>query len=239
MIEQTRWVVAGIFLLGACHGSRPPIADVQSQSKTRGVPVYEEPGHRLVFQNQYTRVMDVVIPPGEANLFHTHANPLVGAVIQDGRSWTQKLGEPRGPVEVPNSVGTLIENWSASLPYTHRVGNADTVRIHYLVAEWLMSPGDGSAALAETASRHLLKEGQAARAFITRLAASESTEVHTHAAPGLTVYVTAGAISDEGDAAAATGGTGAGAWRWRNAGYKHVLRNTGTTPAQIMEIDWR
>ena len=102
-----------------------------------------------------------------------------------------------------------------------------------------MSSGDQSTALAETPSRHLLKEGKAARAYITRLGVGESTEVHTHATPGLTVYVTAGTIADEGDAAAAAGGTGAGAWRWRNAGYKHVLRNTGTTTAQIMEIDWR
>ena len=78
MTEQTRWVVASILLLGACH--------VQSQSATHSVPVYEEPHHRLVFQNQYARVMDVLIPPGEATLFHTHANPLAAAVIQDARS---------------------------------------------------------------------------------------------------------------------------------------------------------
>lgn len=37
----------------------------------------------------------------------------------------------------------------------------------------------------------------------------------------------------------AEGGTGAGSWTWREAPYRHVLRNDGPAPLVIYEIDWR
>jgi hypothetical protein len=203
------------------------------------VPVYEEPRHRLVFQNRYARVLDVVIPPGDTTGFHTHAARIAGVVIQDALNWTQRLGSPPDSVQPGSPPGDVLENWTAALPYTHRVGNADTVAIHYMVAEWLASPGIKAPPLAESATRHLVREGDVARFYRVLLAPGDSTEVHTHASPGLTVQVTAGAIMDEGAGPAATGGSGAGAWWWRNAGYRHVLRNRGSVAVMIMEIDWR
>jgi len=38
------------------------------------VPLSGEPRHHLKFENQYVRVFDVLVPPGDATLFHTHSN---------------------------------------------------------------------------------------------------------------------------------------------------------------------
>ncbi|HEY8711397.1 MAG TPA: hypothetical protein VIM68_00920, partial [Thermoanaerobaculia bacterium] len=135
---------------------------------------------------------------------------IAGVVIQDGRHWSQRLGEPRTAVESGANVGEGLQNWSATLPYTHRVVNADTTAIHYVIAEWLASPHVNAAPLPETSSLKLVKEGAIARFYEVTLEPGASTNMHTHAEPGLTVQVTAGTLVDEGDAPAATGGSGGG-----------------------------
>jgi hypothetical protein len=162
---------------------------------------------------------------------------MTGVVIQDGRNWTQTLGALPSQVKAGATSGTILENWAATLPYAHRVGNTDVVAIHYIFGEWLASSGIDVPTLGGT--REMVKEGAVARVYRIVLAPGQSTEMHTHASPGLSVQVTAGAVSEEGAAPAAFGGSGAGEWRWRDPGHRHLLRNTGAAPAQVVEIDWR
>ena len=233
--SQRIGLIAFLLLTGACQGSsRSPSVPVAAAAPT--VRIDEEPRHRLVYQNHYTRVFDLVIPPGDTTRFHVHAAP-TGVVIQDGRNWTQTLGALPGPVKAGATSGTILENWAVTLPYAHRVGNADVVAIHYIFGEWLASSGIDVPTLGGT--RQMVKEGAVARVYRIVLAPGESTEMHRHASPGLSVQVTAGAVSEEGAAPAAFGGSGAGAWRWRDPGHRHLLRNTGAAPAQVVEIDWR
>jgi hypothetical protein len=203
------------------------------------VPVYEEPLHRPVFQNRLVRLLDVNIPAGATTGYHTHTARIAGAVIQDAKNWSQVAGADPEAVGAVREAGTVMENWAAELPYTHRVSNVDVVPIHYVIGECLASPGIESAPLPETASRHLVREGKVARFYRIELAPGESTGPHTHTAPGLTIQATAGSIDDSGTPPEARGGAGAGAWRWRGAETSHVLRNEGPRRAVVVEIDWR
>jgi quercetin dioxygenase-like cupin family protein len=119
------------------------------------------------------------------------------------------------------------------------VANADTLPLHYVVAERLAPSRLEVPALPDGPARRLIKAGPTARVYEVTLAPGVATDVHTHAAPGLTVLATSGMLEDEGSGPAAKGGTGAGRWSWREAGYRHVLRNVGTTPLIVYEIDWR
>jgi hypothetical protein len=132
----------------------------------------------------------------------------------------------------------MFDNWSQTLPYTHRVANADTLPLHYVVAEWLAPSGPDAPALPDGSSGRLLKEGPTTRVYQITLTPGAATEAHTHATPGLTVLGTAGALSGDGSPQA-RGGTGAGSWSWREARFRHVLRNDGPAPVVIYEIDWR
>jgi quercetin dioxygenase-like cupin family protein len=185
------------------------------------VPVYREPMHRLVLQNRYARVMDVLIPPGETSKDHEHAARIAGVILSDARYWAQKPGEERGPLNVPLAPGSPIENWAAQLPYTHRVGNVDVVPLHYIVAEQIAPTRIDADALPDTATRKLIKEGAVARYYRITLEPGQSTEAHTHALPGITVHVADGA------------------WQWRDPDHHHVLRNDGNTRVVIVEVDLR
>jgi len=194
--------------------------------------------HREVFHSPSVRVLDVRIPPGDTTAYHLHAAPLVGIAVQDARIWSQLVGAPPGPVSPLKATPYVFDNWSQTLPYTHRVANADTLPLHYVVAEWLARSGPDVPALPDGPSRRLFKQGPRIRVYQITLAPGAATDPHTHATPGLTVLGTAGALSDEGSPQA-RGGGGAGSWSWREAPYRHVLRNDGSTPLVAYEIDWR
>ena len=194
--------------------------------------------HRLVFQSPLVRVMDVRVPPGETTGYHVHADRMVGIAVQDARIWSQALGAPPGAVAAPRATPGTFDNWSQTLPYTHRVANVDTVPLHYVVAEWLARPGPETPALPDGPDRRLIREGATARVYEITLDPGTVTEPHMHATPGLVVLGTPGALSEEGRPRA-RGGSGAGSWSWRDTAGPHVLRNDGATRLVVYEVDWR
>jgi quercetin dioxygenase-like cupin family protein len=230
-------LVALIVLTVTACGHAPPQA-APDASADKAVPVYQEPRHRLVFESPLVRVLDVRLPPGDTTEYHVHDARLVGIAVQGARIWSQVPGAPPGPIATPEATPYVFENWSASLPYTHRVTNVDTLPLHYVVAEWRARSGSEVAALPDVPGRRLIKEGPTARVYEITLAPGAATEAHTHAAPGLTVLGTPGVLSEDGSPRA-RGGTGPGTWSWREAPHRHVLRNDGPTRMIVYEIDWR
>jgi len=205
----------------------------------KAVPVYEEPFHHVVFENKMVRVLDVHIPAGKATRFHIHPNPLTGVTIHDEPGWEEIQGRDRGPKARPDKAGEVFDNWTRKRPYTHRVGNIGHAEIHYVATEWLAPSGVVSEPLPDTATRKLIKQGEWVSVYHIKLAPGESTEMHKHAAPGITIQSFDAAAVIKGDKPASSGGTGAGAWQWRNAGHQHQFRNSGTQPVEIVEIDWK
>lgn len=172
----------------------------RTQTLNRAIPVYEEPRHHLVFENDIARVLEVRVPAGDTTFYHIHANRITGVAVQDAQTWEQILGAPRGKLEAASPVPYLFDNWERPLPYTHRVANVDARAFHFVANEWRRSSGIDCATLPETSTRHLVKEGKVAKVYEIRLAPGESTEAHVHACPGLTVVGTHGSLNDEGTA---------------------------------------
>ena len=230
-----RFAPALVAVMACGHAPQPAPSNALAGD---AVPVYEEPNHRLVFQSPLVRVLDVRLHAGDTSAYHVHADPLVGVSVQGARTWSQEPGADPYPVSMPGVNPHIFENWSETLPYTHRVANVDTLDMHYVVAEWRARSGPEAPRLPDDSSRRLLEEGTSTRVYEITLAPGTVTAEHTHATPGLVVLGTDGTLSEEGSAAA-KGGSGAGSWSWREAAGAHVLRNDGVTRLIIYEIDWR
>ena len=203
------------------------------------VPVAEEPRHRPVFRNAIASVLDVRVAAGDTTGYHTHAARNVGETIESARTWAQPWGGSPGSIQPAGGVGELFDNWSQSLPYTHRVGNADPRPFHYVVGEWLGTSGRACKAPTDDGSRRVVKEGSQFQVIEVRLAPHTDTAPHTHACPGLLVLASDGALVENGSTAVARGGSGAGTWVWHDADHQHTLRNTGDAPLLVFEIDWK
>ena len=100
------------------------------------VPVYKEPMHHLVFQNNFVRILDVHVPPGDTTLFHKHETPSVFIRIKNAKTGSEVImEEQQSPVLVGND--TLSFEGFYSSPRVHRVWNSDATAFHVMDVELL------------------------------------------------------------------------------------------------------
>jgi quercetin dioxygenase-like cupin family protein len=108
----------------------------ESSQEGSAVPVQDEPHHHWIFENQYVRVLDVVLPPGESTLMHTHSYDNVAVRLSDSVIQKQDLGKDwDGPSRV--QPGQVTFTACAKHPYTHRVKNAGTTTFRVMDIELL------------------------------------------------------------------------------------------------------
>ena len=81
-----------------------------------------ESHHKWLFENQYVRVYDARIPPGETTEFHTHAYDTVAVNLSDGLTSEQKEGAEWDKPQ-PSKAGTVRFLADANKMRVHRVRN--------------------------------------------------------------------------------------------------------------------
>ena len=99
------------------------------------VPVHEEPRHRLVWESQNVRVLDLLIPPGDTTKFHIHNSPIFYVTLTPGSLRTQRAGErwvtPTGRPSGPGSV--RFDDSYKETPVIHRVSNSGETPIRSIL----------------------------------------------------------------------------------------------------------
>ena len=100
------------------------------------VPVELEPHHHPKFQNQYVRVLEVVIPPGESTYFHKHIHDSVAVILSDGTSQNQVFGE-EWSAPGPMKAGRAGFTEDSKKPRVHRLKNAGNTTLHIIDLEIL------------------------------------------------------------------------------------------------------
>lgn len=98
------------------------------------VPVREEPHHKPVLENDYVRLLDVHIKPGDTTLYHVHAAPSVMVQITTSTIGMQVMGKPVTPPTQFSSGETKFAAYDKS-PVTHRVYNAGKQIFHVMDIE--------------------------------------------------------------------------------------------------------
>jgi hypothetical protein len=98
------------------------------------VPVREEPHHKSVFENDYVRILDVHIRPGDTTQYHIHAAPSVMVFFTKSMIGIQLMGQQAtAPAEVlPGQTGFAAYD---KKPVIHRVYNAGENLFHVMDIE--------------------------------------------------------------------------------------------------------
>ena len=201
------------------------------------VPVENEPRHHLKFENQYVRVFDVVVLPGDTTLFHTHSNDYVFVTLGDADLITEVMGGQPADLLLKNG-----EVRFSKAPITHRVSNPSNVsRFRNITIEILKSPGRAAASKLDSSpglSRVLDNE----RVHVERLVLEpgQSTSLHTHGLSALSVFLTEAKVMVESPGQKAqTIEYKPGDFRWRDAPVTHSIKNIGSTRFEAVGIDWK
>ena len=92
--------------------------------------------HHWLFENQYVRVYDVRIPPGETTDFHTHAFDSVFVTVSGGRVASQLQGQAWTSAEKVTPGGVEFSA-DAGKPRIHRVRNEGAAEFHVIVVQFL------------------------------------------------------------------------------------------------------
>ena len=95
------------------------------------IAVSKEPMHKKVFENDYLRVLDVQIAPGDTTQFHKHETPSVFISLHPVRTGSQVIVEEGSATVLSLDRRISFEGFYKS-PRIHRVWNADTSVFHVM-----------------------------------------------------------------------------------------------------------
>jgi quercetin dioxygenase-like cupin family protein len=190
----------------------------------------------LKFENQYVRVFDVAVPPGDATLFHTHSNDYVFVMIGDANLKAEVMGSAPVDLNVKNGEVRFTKG-----PITHRVTNPASTLFRNITIEILGSPGSAAASTPDTSPGHSnVLENDRVRVERLVLEPGQATNMHTHGLSALSVFLTNAKIRVESPGQKPeTIEYKPGDFRWRAAPVTHSLKNVGSTRFEAVGIDWK
>jgi hypothetical protein len=113
-----------------------PVCVLQAIISFGQVAVSKEPRHHNVFENDYVRVLDVHLPPGDTSLMHKHETPSVFVMIRNVRTGSQVITQETPATALSKDASISFEGFYTK-PRIHRVWNSDTVEFHVMDIEVL------------------------------------------------------------------------------------------------------
>jgi len=174
------------------------------------IPVDQEPHHKVVFKNDYVRVIDATFPPGYVSLNHTHDIDNVAVTISTGREGSEQAAR----------IGRAGFSKGG---YAHRVTNSGPGIMRFIGVEILKTDRPSSQP-AQLPNHTLELENDRVRVYRVKLGAGDTLASHTHAAGWLEVTV--------------AGGAGPGTHLWHAAGEPGALKvAAGAAALEIVEIE--
>jgi hypothetical protein len=103
------------------------------------MPVQLEPRHKMVFENEYVRLIDVQLQPGEVTLFHRHVIPSVVVYLTKSTNRSETWGE-KAVISRDISPGESRYAPYDEKPLVHRVTNTGAGLFRVFDIELLHTP---------------------------------------------------------------------------------------------------
>lgn len=211
-----------------------------AQALQTGVPIEQEPRHRIVFENKNVRIYDALVPPGDLTLFHTHAVDNVVVVLSGGKGTNEIQGKP--PIQIAPITGAASFNKATNTPYTHRVGNVGTTPLRFIAAEVKASSDSPGvpAALDALPGHKLVVENDLVKVYRVSIDPKQVTGIRSRTLPWLRISVSQSTISiQEPGKNPETLETKPGDYRWHEGTTTQSLENIGATTFEAIEIEWK
>ncbi len=212
------------------------VAAVVQANTVQVVPVTAEPRHHLVLENEHARVFDVVVPAGDATLFHRHPQDYVFVAIGDATLKSQVLGGPETDLLLKNGEVRFSKG-----PLVHRVINVGTKPFHNVTVQ-ILSVGRAGAAgdQPQTPGSAVVLENDRVRIERIVLEPGQSIAAYTRTLPGLHVAVSAGTIvTAPPDQPPRTVALQAGDSAWQAPGPRPSIKNVGASPFEAIDISFK
>jgi hypothetical protein len=151
------------------------------------VPVVNEPFHKVIFSNDYVRIIEVQIPPGDTTRYHIHKTNSAIVFLSRNTTGSQPLG---GKVSIGQAYpGNTSYATFGDTPVTHRVWNQDTAFYHVLDIELISHPRDKVDPVLESPGLTLAWDKPEARAYKLHLDPGMVCSIKGNAHPHLLIRI--------------------------------------------------
>jgi len=116
------------------------------------IQVRDEPRHHNVFENEFIRILDVHLGPGDTTLYHLHNTPSVFITLANVKVGSQLSGQlPQKGV----NLSSLTTYDNIATPRIHRVWNDDTSWFHVMDIELIAGQPKNNVALIDASDLKL------------------------------------------------------------------------------------
>lgn len=208
------------------------------------VPVEQAAYHVPVLRNEYGILLRVYIPPGRDTDYHTHTLSQISVIIEPypPEAFSQPLGEDRGVVRGADVGDTFYRAYAP--PPQHRAVNPGRLPMHFLALALTDPAPRGFNPLPRPEAQGGFGYTQEfdlpnARAWRLQLKPGETAPPITQTAPGFRVVV-----NNDAEIAELEPGRRdrpiylrKGDFYWQEPGQTRGVRNIGTTPLYLVEIE--
>ncbi|HXO73617.1 MAG TPA: hypothetical protein VN824_00280, partial [Puia sp.] len=144
------------------------------------VLVRKEPRHHDVLDNEWVRILDVHIPPGDTSLFHKHSTPSIFLVLGNTRTGSQTIIEPRH--RTFSTEGLWYEDFTDT-PRIHRVWNEDKIPFHTIDIELPHKPAGKAGQVIRDPAFTLLFDEKPARGYRVTVGPGNGVELPARPTP--------------------------------------------------------
>jgi hypothetical protein len=158
------------------------------------VEVRDEPRHHRRFEDEFVRVYDVLIPPGDTTLYHRHTRDTMYVAVNEATVRDQTWGDDEARTGTA-LAGSAMCRPHLSRPLTHQVHNAGTAEMRLIGAEIKASPPVTSARPLDAPGHTLTLERDALRLYELALEPGQTTGEVDYGFSSLTVFLTVATLA--------------------------------------------
>jgi hypothetical protein len=141
---------------------------------TAQIHVRDEPRHHNVFENEFIRILDVYLAPGDTTLYHLHNTPSVFIMFTNTNVGSQLIGKQ--PQKGANITGEVSYD-NLNTPRTHRVWNEDTSWFHVMDIELTSTKQKKNTAVLQNSALKLLFNEQQVIGYSIELKAAGNIQL--------------------------------------------------------------
>ena len=181
------------FVCACCTGAVVGWVPTLARAADQVVPVSQEPRHHKRFENEHLHVLEVILKPGDASIFHEHARDMglvniSGAVLEKTR-FRGLQAEIRNP-----KAGNIYAAIYQGKPYVHRQANIGTETFVIVAFELLAATPSGRMLSDRSGVPAYVSavDNDRVRAWRLKLDPGQSVPPIVQSAPGLRVILERG-----------------------------------------------
>jgi hypothetical protein len=198
------------------------------------VAVRFEPRHKVALENQWIRLLDVRMAPGDTSLFHIHEIPSYFIPLSTTAIGTQV--KDQWPQESKFTVGATWYNGFENGPLIHKVWNTDTNVLHVIDLE-LLSSKKATLPFIQIPKSKVDFENERLRSYKFEIINHQRITLPPLHTPMVIISLSGPEIRiQNADKKDSVYHVKAGGFQWLEAGESFVINNEGNAPTRAILI---